>query len=181
LRSLYCSSHPIHSPFYSLRHSSISSQWCGQWHNAINCAGRVYSHVPFSTSPLLEISCCCCTHPPLHISASSVFISHTIASQLPLYLFFRRLYTLSSVTMPSKAPKVEPLSRDHWENFPPPVDQDLWRRNMIEEDSDGDDSDIEQEYSMAGPSNTSQSTKADVSGAKPTAKNDLVSYVKLHS
>jgi hypothetical protein len=52
---------------------------------------------------------------------------------------------------------------------------------MIEEDSDGDDSDIEQEYSMAGPSNTSQSTKADVSGAKPTAKNDLVSYVKLHS
>jgi hypothetical protein len=52
---------------------------------------------------------------------------------------------------------------------------------MNEEESDGDASDTEQEYSMAGPSNASQSTKADVSGAKPTAKNDLVSYVKLHS
>jgi hypothetical protein len=125
------------------------------------------------------------TRPFIHPLSMMLAILHfsyncwSIVSLLLVCLF--KFYTLFYITMPSKAPRVEPLSRDHWENFPPSVDQDLWRRYVNEEDSDSDASDTEQEGSMAGPSNASKSTKVDVSGAKPISRNDLVSYLKFYS
>ena len=80
--------------------------------------------------------------------------------------------------MPPKALKVEPLSPEHWDRIPPPVDQDLWKRYMNEDDSDSDASDTEGE--MAGPSSASKSTtKEEGPEGKPKPRKDLVSYLKL--
>lgn len=83
--------------------------------------------------------------------------------------------------MPPKAPKVEPLSPDHWDRFPPPVDQDLWKRYMNEDDSDSDDSDTEQEDTMAGPSTDPRGVKGDAQEVKPVSKTEMVSYFPLLS
>lgn len=76
--------------------------------------------------------------------------------------------------MPPKALRVEPLSPGYWDRIPPPVDQDLWKRYLNEDDSDSDASDTEGSE-MAGPSSTSKSTKSDAPEGKQKSKTDLVS------
>ncbi len=83
--------------------------------------------------------------------------------------------------MPPKAPKVEPISQNYWDKFAPPVDQDLWKRYMNEDDSDSDDSDTEPEDTMAGPSVDSRGTKGDTQDVKPVSKNDMVSCLTFIS
>jgi hypothetical protein len=75
--------------------------------------------------------------------------------------------------MPRKVLRVERLSPDHREKFPPPVDQDLWKNYMNENDSDTDISDSEQDE-MPGTASASKSTKPDAPEAK-ISKNDTVS------
>jgi hypothetical protein len=129
----------------------------------------------------LDFSFYLTTHHPA-TSLSVVFLlllcncrSIAFASTLLPCNFYKQFSTI----MPSKAPKVESLSPDHWEKFPPPVDQELWKRYMNEDDSDSDASDTEPEGPMAGPSSASKGAKPDASEVKPISKNDLVSYLSL--
>ncbi|ERF71041.1 hypothetical protein EPUS_03321 [Endocarpon pusillum Z07020] len=79
--------------------------------------------------------------------------------------------------MSPKAPKVEPLSPDHWDKFAPPIDQDLWKRYMNEDDSNSDESDTEQEDTMAGPSADPRGVKGDAQEVKPVSKAEMIKEV----
>jgi hypothetical protein len=83
--------------------------------------------------------------------------------------------------MHPKALKVEPLSPGYWERYAPPVDQELWKLYMNEDDSDSDASNTEEEEPMPVPLAASKATKSEAPEARPKPKNVLVSYLKLFS
>jgi hypothetical protein len=119
----------------------------------------------------------------LHSSfhTTQVLVSHDFTTLPTLYLYssYSSSYfsshlssILFSTKMPRKVLRVERLSPDHWEKFPPPVDQELWKNYMNEDDSDTDISDSEKDE-MPGPASASKSAKSDALEAK-VSKNDTV-------
>jgi hypothetical protein len=82
--------------------------------------------------------------------------------------------------MPPKALRIKPLSPSYWDKLAPPVDQELWKRYMNEDDSDSDILDSEEEESMAGPPIASKPANSEAPEAKTKSKNDLVSHLKLY-
>lgn len=82
--------------------------------------------------------------------------------------------------MAPRAYKVEPLSPGHWDRITPPVDQELWKRYLNEDDSDSDSSDTEH-GEMAGPLSSAKSTRPEAPEGKPKNKDELVNYHAIKS